>query len=123
MIRKRGSAAHAVQIGALVSADPEFDELKREFLAEADGKVREIASMLRDSTPRESRERMIYLAHQLKGAGGSYGFPSISGDAAALEIALETMDESISIDLQTEVRTRLENLGRDVEKSLKDLSV
>jgi HPt (histidine-containing phosphotransfer) domain-containing protein len=122
MIRKPAAAAHAVQNEPLVSADPEFDELKREFLAEADGKVREISSLLQESTPRESRERMIYLAHQLKGAGGSYGFPSISGDAAALEIALETMDESASAPLQTEVRTRLENLSRDVEKSLKDLS-
>lgn len=122
MIRKPAAAAHAVQNQPLVSADPEFDELKREFLAEADGKVREIASLLQESTPRESRERMIYLAHQLKGAGGSYGFPSISGDAAALEIALETMDESVSIDLQTEVRTRLDNLSRDVEKSIKELS-
>ena len=65
-------------------ADPELDELKREFLAEAQEKVDEIQSMLgRDRTP-QLLDRLVYLAHQLKGSGGSYGFQAISTDAAEL---------------------------------------
>ena len=34
---------------------------------------------------------MTYLAHQLKGSGGSYGFQRISTDAAELEKAVEVV--------------------------------
>jgi HPt (histidine-containing phosphotransfer) domain-containing protein len=71
--------------------DFEFDELKREFLLEASSKVDEIASLLENGGMGDSeRERAFYLAHQLKGAGGSYGFSVISTEAAALEKDLET---------------------------------
>lgn len=70
--------------------DFEFDELKREFLLEATSKVAEIASLLKGEGMADSaRERAFYLAHQLKGAGGSYGFATISTEAAALEKDLE----------------------------------
>jgi HPt (histidine-containing phosphotransfer) domain-containing protein len=70
--------------------DFEFDELKREFLVEATSKVDEIASLLKgDPIGDSARERAFYLAHQLKGAGGSYGFAVISTEAAALEKDLE----------------------------------
>ena len=66
--------------------DFEFDELKREFLAEAEEKVREMQANLDDRSP-QSLERLTYLAHQLKGSGGSYGFQRISTDATELEKA------------------------------------
>ena len=69
--------------------DFEFDELKREFLVEATSKVDEIAALLEKGIEDSSRERAFYLAHQLKGAGGSYGFSVISTEAAALEKDLE----------------------------------
>ena len=70
--------------------DFEFDELKREFLVEATSKIDEIASLLKGGSIGDSaRERAFYLAHQLKGAGGSYGFAVISTEAAALEKDLE----------------------------------
>src|SRR5512141_2467715 len=49
--------------------DHELDELKREFLAEADDKVREMRAALGDSGTPESLDRLAYLAHQLKGSG------------------------------------------------------
>ena len=71
--------------------DEEFDELSREFLVEAEQKVRDIeeAWLSRTTEKDAAIEKMIYLAHQLKGAGGSYGFQSISTNAAALETSLE----------------------------------
>ncbi len=70
-------------------ADAELDELKREFLAEALEKVDEIQANVTGQRSRESLDRLIYLAHQLKGSGGSYGFQRISTDAAELEKAVE----------------------------------
>ena len=67
--------------------DLEFDELKREFLAEAGSKMRDIQAAIADQK-RLSLERVTYLAHQLKGAGGSYGYQRISTEAAELEKAV-----------------------------------
>ena len=71
--------------------DAEFDDLKREFLDEAEEKVQEIETILKSGSlsTEPSCDRALYLAHQLKGAGGSYGFPNISTEAAALEADLE----------------------------------
>src|SRR5258708_38916472 len=71
--------------------DLELDDLKREFLAEADEKVREIQAKLDGEQSPEALERLTYLAHQLKGSGGSYGFARISTDAAELESAVELL--------------------------------
>lgn len=69
--------------------DFEFDELKREFLEEAEGKVREIEELVARADDSAS-QRALHLTHQLKGAGGSYGFASISTEAASLEADLES---------------------------------
>src|SRR2546422_10120405 len=72
-------------------ADHEFEALKREFLTEARDKVQEIENYLDDGRGPDRLERMTYLAHQLKGSGGSYGFQRISADAAQLEKAVELL--------------------------------
>ena len=70
--------------------DYELNELRREFLDEAREKVDEMQSALERAQDREALERLAYLAHQLKGSGGSYGYQRISEDAAQLERAIET---------------------------------
>jgi len=69
--------------------DRELEALKREFLTEAKAKVQEIAAAV--GGPRDSKtlDRLAYLAHQLKGSGGSYGYARISDDAAGIEHAVE----------------------------------
>jgi HPt (histidine-containing phosphotransfer) domain-containing protein len=74
--------------------DHELNELRREFLDEARGKVDEMDSVLRAGTDVESFDRLAYLAHQLKGSGGSYGYQRISDDAAQLEKLVEAKDGS-----------------------------
>ena len=70
--------------------DHELNELRREFLGEARDKVAEMQSALGGGARDEqSLERLAYLAHQLKGSGGSYGYQRISDDAAGLEKAIE----------------------------------
>lgn len=76
--------------------DIELRELQKEFLDEAEAKIVEIRSRLDGSgstPPEDSLKRMADLAHQLKGAGGSYGYAEISSHAAKLEDALEALDE------------------------------
>ena len=71
--------------------DYELNELKREFLDEAREKVDEMQNVLGRVTEQESLDRLAYLAHQLKGSGGSYGYQRISTDAAELEKAVEAI--------------------------------
>ena len=99
--------------------DLELDELKREFLAEADEKVREIEEKLADHSP-ESLERVSYLAHQLKGSGGSYGFQRISTDAAGLEKAIESLAHGAADD--EKLRQHVVNLRSEIDRRSQELS-
>ena len=95
--------------------DFELDELKREFLAEADEKVREMQSALDAERTPASLDRLTYLAHQLKGSGGSYGYQRISDDAAGLEKAIQ--DGQVNGDLAPFV----ERLKNEIERAAKEL--
>jgi len=100
--------------------DFEFDELKKEFLTEAEGKIREIVDFLKADKPdRPALDRMIYLAHQLKGAGGSYGFQTISTEAAALEGVVEQLSHGAG-DLES-ARRRADNLVKIVDDGTREL--
>lgn len=101
-------------------ADPELDELKREFLAEAQEKIEEIqATLQRDRSP-QSLDRLVYLAHQLKGSGGSYGFQRISTDAAELEKAIEKVAKD-GTDLDETINRHVTNLRSEIERGAREL--
>jgi HPt (histidine-containing phosphotransfer) domain-containing protein len=65
--------------------DPDMLEIVREFAAELPARVSKLEALL---AAHELRELQT-LAHQLKGAGGGYGFPQITELAASLEAALK----------------------------------
>lgn len=103
--------------------DQELDDLKREFLAEAEQKVREMQTALGAAKTPDALHRVGYLAHQLKGSGGSYGYSRISADAAEIEKTVEsandgsldpTAEQKIQqhvVSLRTEIETRVRELG------------
>jgi HPt (histidine-containing phosphotransfer) domain-containing protein len=100
--------------------DPEFDELKREFLAEARVKVDEIERTLSDESDGHL-SRIIYLAHQLKGAGGSYGFQKISTEAAEIERVAENSEDSSGVGLQ-QIRVRIDSLREEISARESELT-
>lgn len=102
--------------------DLELDELKREFLAEAGEKVRDIQSALDAERSPQSLERLAYLAHQLKGSGGSYGYQRISSEAAELEKAAETLGSGPAApELEARMQQCVVNLRAEIEKRSKEL--
>jgi HPt (histidine-containing phosphotransfer) domain-containing protein len=101
--------------------DPEFDELKREFLAEASSKMRDIQAALADPN-KQSFERVTYLAHQLKGAGGSYGFQRISTEAAELEKAVEKVVHSGSTTLSDQIHRHADALSKEIDERSRELT-
>ena len=104
--------------------DYELNELKREFLDEAREKVDEMQSAI-DGGNRDgaSLERLAYLAHQLKGSGGSYGYQQISDDAAELEKAVESIaGQNDDTSLDEKVRRHVANLRTEIENAVKELA-
>lgn len=104
-------------------ADPELDALKREFLAEAHEKVEEMQSKLSGERNAQTLERLIYLAHQLKGSGGSYGFQRISTESADLEKAVEKLAHGDSpAGLEADIRQYVINLRVEIDQRSRELS-
>lgn len=99
--------------------DHELNELRREFLVEARGKVNEMRSALEAGRSPESLERLVYLAHQLKGSGGSYGYPAISDNAAEVEKALEESDSGAP--LPEQIQQHMLRLSSEIEKCQREL--
>lgn len=104
--------------------DYELDDLKREFLSEARDKIVEIETALDGDRSPDRLQRLTYLAHQLKGSGGSYGFQRISADAAALEKAVEGL--TVATDggngLEEKIQQHVVNLRAEVDKRERELS-
>ncbi len=80
------------------SDDPDFAELI-EFFVDA---IPERSELLRQSHQEQNADQMKTIAHQLKGAGGGYGFEELSVHAARLEQAckqndIDSVGESLDI--------------------------
>ncbi|HEX6177410.1 MAG TPA: Hpt domain-containing protein [Thermoanaerobaculia bacterium] len=98
--------------------DPELDELKREFLTEAQDKVREIQSAIERGRSPEVLNRVAYIAHQLKGSGGSYGYQRISSEAAEIEKAVESDGEAVD----TRIKQHVSALREEIDRRTAELS-
>jgi HPt (histidine-containing phosphotransfer) domain-containing protein len=72
-------------IRSLYEDDPDMLEIVREFARELPAR----ASELEQRCAAGNLAELQRLAHQLKGAGGGYGYPSITELAASLESALK----------------------------------
>ncbi|HVE70021.1 MAG TPA: Hpt domain-containing protein [Thermoanaerobaculia bacterium] len=100
--------------------DHELNELKREFLDEALEKVVEMQSALDQTPDRASLDRLAYLAHQLKGSGGSYGYQRISDDAAELEKVVESMADG-GTPQEEKIHQFVLNLRSEIDRAAREL--
>jgi len=82
------SLANAVLVSQLLADDPDLRDLVEEFVNELPERLQNI----RVAYEALDWERLARLAHQLKGAGGSYGYPDISRLAAEMEAAFRRQD-------------------------------
>lgn len=65
----------------LLRDDPELRDIVQEFVAGLDGRL----NQLREAYQQLDWDALTTLAHRLKGAGGSYGYPDISRICAEME--------------------------------------
>ncbi len=87
------------------ATDAEFRELLEVFVAALPERCRLLAELHRAG----SIEELGRQAHQLKGAGGGYGFPEISAAGARLQDACRERDTAT---VDARVADLLELLGR-----------
>jgi HPt (histidine-containing phosphotransfer) domain-containing protein len=73
-------------VSTLVVEDPDMFEIVAEFVAGLDKRAAELAA----AHERNAWGELKTLAHQLKGAGGSYGYPELSTLAATMERSIRT---------------------------------
>ena len=94
--------------GAIVSQyvnDPDMARILETFIGRLAGQVEAMHHAHADGQHRELQR----LAHQLKGAGGSYGYPSLTDAARVLEDAAKAQDdtaESTALEALATVRVR-----------------
>jgi HPt (histidine-containing phosphotransfer) domain-containing protein len=74
------------RIRSAYEGDDEMMEIVREFAGELPARIARIEELLAAG----DEEELGRLAHQLKGAGGGYGFPQITEAAAGLEQAIKS---------------------------------
>ena len=103
--------------------DPELDELKREFLTEAQDKVNEMLTALNGGRTASSLDRVAYIAHQLKGSGGSYGYQRISSEAAEIEKVIEAVEGKPAPDsVETDIHRHVDNLREEIDRRTRELA-
>ena len=74
--------------------DPEMSDLVDLFIAELDERIKILEQTFTD----HDLEQLCQLAHQLKGAGGGYGFMPITDSAAQLEQQIKTQQAMDNIE-------------------------
>jgi chemotaxis protein histidine kinase CheA len=112
---------HSAEREVVTVVDHELNELKREFLDEAREKVDEMQSVLAKVSEQESLDRLAYLAHQLKGSGGSYGYQRISTDAAELEKAVEALAEGQQAPPSGKLEQYVVSLRTEIDRAAAEL--
>lgn len=86
--------------------DPDMGELVGLFVQEMPQRL----AKLKSSWTEQDLEDVQRLAHQLKGAGGGYGFPALSSAAAEVEKSLVALSEGSARSSTQELRAKFEEL-------------
>jgi histidine phosphotransfer protein HptB len=81
-------------IRSVYEDDPDMREIVQEFVEDLKERTREIEQALAN----RSYDQLRTLAHQLKGAGGGYGFDAITDSAGQLEHALKEGADDATIE-------------------------
>jgi HPt (histidine-containing phosphotransfer) domain-containing protein len=80
-------------IQSAYASDPDMKEMLEEFVALLPERANELSSLLRGG----DLEQLRRAVHQLKGAGGGYGFPQITEAAAAAEQRIKAKEALESV--------------------------
>ena len=97
------TAIAAEPLFSTICADADMIEVVEEFLDELPKRLAQMQAAVDSADP----TTLARLAHQLKGAGGSYGFPCLTDVAAQLEQLARGKLENASVDATLDELARL----------------
>ena len=81
MAPDRDMPGNPVRLVSEYATDPDYEEILVDFISEIPNRAEQIRAAWRMG----DRESLKVLTHQLKGAGGGYGFPDLSEKARVAE--------------------------------------
>ncbi len=81
-------------IRSIYEEDPDMLDIVREFADELPSRAKSVETLLQQ----RDLDELQRLAHQLKGAGGGYGFAAITEVAASLELALKDGADAVVLE-------------------------
>lgn len=104
--------------------DEDFRPLVESFI----GGLSDYQAKLKSALNEKHWAELQSLAHQLKGSGGSFGFPSVSTAAKELEILLKNtdvaaLDEALVEDLYAELSNMLARIEREYLPFISEMNV
>ncbi len=103
------SEQHSGQVAPIISTfrdDPDLADIVKMFVAEMPKRIEAIVA----SWEQQELETLKRLAHQLKGAGGGYGFESVSVQAGKLESTLEELGRGNGTNTNQQLRATYDGL-------------
>jgi HPt (histidine-containing phosphotransfer) domain-containing protein len=80
-------------IHSVLREDPDMVELIELFVGDMPSRIEALC----DALDQADHQMLMHLAHQLKGAGGGYGYPQITDAARIVEQA--TREEDVPVEL------------------------
>lgn len=86
--------------------DPDMKDILEMFVQELPSRAEDLRRCLREN----ETAKLARVAHQLKGAGGGYGFPLISEVAGRLEATIASLNGSPAAATLEEVRRQVDAL-------------
>ena len=98
----------------LLRAIPKFADRIPAYLQNC----RHNVTVMLDALDRVDFETVTSLGHQMRGSGGSYGFPAITDISAALQEAAESADANVSRKWVGELSNYLDGIDTDVRVGL-----
>ena len=88
------------------ATDPDMQEIIALFVQEMPDRVEQLQS----SWTQNQLDQVKRMAHQLKGAGGGYGYPTLGAAAGELESSLNSLAASSQTASLDEIRAQLDSL-------------
>lgn len=96
----QSATAQEPLVSRLVRDDPEMADIVSDFVSLLPKRI----ELLRQAWQRQAWDELCTLAHQLKGAGGSYGYPAISALGATMEQGFKAQQTDRIEDWLSELR-------------------